>query len=118
MTMCCSKLIQVFLRELIKIFSRSLQMLMNIFETGRTMSLCGLLTPEKSSKSWEKISINGKVCSMKSDRIEKLLITVRLKNLLDLLLLTIDWFSTKLRQSMILGIRKFWVISVINLEKL
>lgn len=76
----------------IKKYSISSKTLKTTLKFGLIMKLYGLLMQRKFIRSLEMISINGKHCLMRLDRIVKLLITVKLKKLLDPSLLTIDLY--------------------------
>ena len=102
----------------IKIFLLYLNRLKLTLKFGSTMKLYGLLILKKFMISQVMILISGKLYLIKSDRIERLSIIVRLKSVLVLSLLITDQFSIESTLNMTVGIHKFWAILDKNLVKL
>ena len=76
------------------------------------MNHFGSLILKKYMKDSETTSINGKLYLTKSEKIEKLLTTVKLKKHLDQSLLITDLSYIKSIQSMIHGTTKFLITLV------
>ena len=114
----CLKSVLMYYKKPTKSCSLFSEMLKIILKIGSTTNHSGLSIPKRFMKDLVTTSINGKLCWIKLEKTEKLLITVRLRRLLDLSSSTIDWFCIRLILNTILGTTKFWITSVRSLARL
>ncbi len=107
MTMFSLKSLDKHSKSHIRTFSPYLSRQRTTSKSGSTMKPCGLSIQRKSTINSVMTSTSGKHSSMKSEKIEKPSITVKLKSILVRLSLTIVWSSTESTQSMTAGTQKF-----------